>query len=272
MLLTASLATIVAFYRTRPLAGLLMMPYLGWTCFATTLINCSLLYSNPAMLSDAERIVQVGSNLSAHRQLAACLAAGRVQIHKRQTEGIGAILLSQLHTWAAKLLSSCWHPATDCTCIQVGETYPGQSHLLTAILGALMVDGAKVQACPSAMQIKPQQPTLKNRRNATCPEYLSEFAKDVTPASDQPPAGLLKSVKVAPQWDQQHQGADKVSLCSSAAARPAGSLSALPFLPTARPFQVVKQPLASDSSSSKQQNVMHEVRYVGSEAEERFES
>lgn len=64
VLLIASLATIIAFYRTRPLAGLLMMPYLGWTCFATTLINCSLLYSNPAMLSDAERIVQVRSALS----------------------------------------------------------------------------------------------------------------------------------------------------------------------------------------------------------------
>lgn len=84
------------------------------------------------------------------------------------------------------------------------------------------------------MQIKPQQPTLKNRRNATCPEYLSEFAKDVTPASGQPPAGLLKSVNVAPQWEQQQDGAETVRLCSSAAACHAESLSALPFLLTAR--------------------------------------
>ena len=100
MLLTASLATIIAFYRTRPLAGLLMMPYLGWTCFATTLINCSLLYSNPAMLSDAERIVQVRSNLHVQWQLAACphsLAAGRMQIYKCWTEGLGPSFLSQLH-------------------------------------------------------------------------------------------------------------------------------------------------------------------------------
>ena len=89
------------------------------------------------------------------------------------------------------------------------------SHELTATFGVLVVRCAKVQGCPSIMQIKPQQPTLKSRRNATCPEYLSEFAKEVTTASNQPPAGLLKSVNVAPQWEQQQQAAEKVCLCSS---------------------------------------------------------
>ena len=77
------------------------------------------------------------------------------------------------------------------------------------------------------MQIKPQQPTLKNRRNATCPEYLSEFAKEVTPASGQPPAGLLRSVNAAPQWEQQQRGAENVSFGSSAAACHAGYLSCI---------------------------------------------
>ena len=111
--------------------------------------------------------------------------------------------------------------------------YHVRSHELTGTYGVLVVRCAKVQGCPSTMQIKPQQPTLKSRRNATCPEYLSEFAKEVTPASNKPPAGLLKSVNVAPQWEQQ-QAAEKVWLCSSGCACPAGSLPASPFLQTAR--------------------------------------
>lgn len=36
-----------------------MLPYLGWTCFATTLINCSLWDSNPAVVQSAHNVAQV---------------------------------------------------------------------------------------------------------------------------------------------------------------------------------------------------------------------
>lgn len=41
--------TVVLFYRLRPLAGLLMLPYLAWVCFAAVL-NYSVWQLNPAML------------------------------------------------------------------------------------------------------------------------------------------------------------------------------------------------------------------------------
>ena len=47
------------FYIASPLAGFLMLPYLGWTCFATTLINCSLFDSNPAVVQSAHKYAQV---------------------------------------------------------------------------------------------------------------------------------------------------------------------------------------------------------------------
>ena len=36
-----------------------MLPYLGWTCFATTLINCSLFDNNPAVVQSAHKYAQV---------------------------------------------------------------------------------------------------------------------------------------------------------------------------------------------------------------------
>ena len=36
-----------------------MLPYLGWTCFATTLINCSLWDNNPAVVQSAHKFAQV---------------------------------------------------------------------------------------------------------------------------------------------------------------------------------------------------------------------
>lgn len=50
LLLTASVAaTVVAFRRVRPLAALLLAPYLGWVAFAT-LLTWSLWRANPAAL------------------------------------------------------------------------------------------------------------------------------------------------------------------------------------------------------------------------------
>ena len=46
VLLLSSLLTIPKFYEVSPAAGLLLLPYLGWTCFASTLINCSFLSGN----------------------------------------------------------------------------------------------------------------------------------------------------------------------------------------------------------------------------------
>ena len=58
-LLGVSLITMGKFYIASPLAGFLMLPYLGWTCFATTLINCSLFDSNPAVVQSAHKYAQV---------------------------------------------------------------------------------------------------------------------------------------------------------------------------------------------------------------------
>lgn len=51
--------TMGKFYAASPAAGFLMLPYLGWTCFATTLINCSLWDSNPAVVQSAHNVAQV---------------------------------------------------------------------------------------------------------------------------------------------------------------------------------------------------------------------
>lgn len=58
-LLGVSLVTMGKFYAASPAAGFLMLPYLGWTCFATTLINCSLWDSNPAVVQSAHKVAQV---------------------------------------------------------------------------------------------------------------------------------------------------------------------------------------------------------------------
>ena len=58
-LLGVSLMTMGKFYAVSPAAGFLMLPYLGWTCFATTLINCSLWDSNPAVVQSAHKVAQV---------------------------------------------------------------------------------------------------------------------------------------------------------------------------------------------------------------------
>ena len=42
------LATLVAFWRVRPLAGLLLVPYLAWVSFATAL-TYALLQNNPVL-------------------------------------------------------------------------------------------------------------------------------------------------------------------------------------------------------------------------------
>lgn len=55
--------TMGRFYVASPAAGFLMLPYLGWTCFATTLINCSLWDSNPAVVKSAHNFAQVKQQL-----------------------------------------------------------------------------------------------------------------------------------------------------------------------------------------------------------------
>ncbi|KAK9818359.1 hypothetical protein WJX72_011272 [[Myrmecia] bisecta] len=65
-LLGISAATIAKFYEVRPMAGLLLLPYLGWTCFATTLINCSVHSRDPRVLRDAQRLVALKRESSVH--------------------------------------------------------------------------------------------------------------------------------------------------------------------------------------------------------------
>lgn len=49
LLLAAIVATIIGFWRVRPLAGALLLPYLAWTSFATAL-TWSLWRANPGIL------------------------------------------------------------------------------------------------------------------------------------------------------------------------------------------------------------------------------
>ena len=42
VLLLAALMAVPRFYEVDAKAGLLLLPYIGWTCFSSTLINCSL--------------------------------------------------------------------------------------------------------------------------------------------------------------------------------------------------------------------------------------
>lgn len=50
LLLALLVATVAAFWRMRPLAGALMLPYLGWVCFATAL-TWSVWRANPVLQS-----------------------------------------------------------------------------------------------------------------------------------------------------------------------------------------------------------------------------
>ena len=45
----AVLATLVLFWRVRPLAGMLLLPYLAWICFASAL-NFAVWRANPGLL------------------------------------------------------------------------------------------------------------------------------------------------------------------------------------------------------------------------------
>ncbi|KAK9864972.1 hypothetical protein WJX84_011314 [Apatococcus fuscideae] len=47
VLLGMSLATFIKFFEVSSLAGLLLLPYLAWSCFASTLINLSISHSEP---------------------------------------------------------------------------------------------------------------------------------------------------------------------------------------------------------------------------------
>lgn len=49
VLLAAIVATTIGFWRVRPLAGIMLVPYLGWTAFATAL-TWSLWRANPGVL------------------------------------------------------------------------------------------------------------------------------------------------------------------------------------------------------------------------------
>lgn len=60
VLLLATLPTIPKFYDVNSLAGLLLLPYLGWTCFASTLINCSILSGNPVVSPSGIRVCHNG--------------------------------------------------------------------------------------------------------------------------------------------------------------------------------------------------------------------
>ena len=55
-MIVISIAAAVLFYRIRPVAGLLMIPYLAWLCFAATL-NWQIMALNP----DAEQLAPGGS-------------------------------------------------------------------------------------------------------------------------------------------------------------------------------------------------------------------
>ena len=71
-----------------------MLPYLGWTCFATTLINCSLWDSNPEVVQSAHDVAQIKPQVKPQTG-ATDLAPGKSVGHKRNntwSAGIGQVM------------------------------------------------------------------------------------------------------------------------------------------------------------------------------------
>lgn len=71
-----------------------MLPYLGWTCFATTLINCSLWDSNPEVVQSAHDVAQIKPQVNPQTG-ATDLAPGKSVGHKRNntwSAGIGQVV------------------------------------------------------------------------------------------------------------------------------------------------------------------------------------
>ena len=82
-LLGVSVITMARFSVASPVAGFLMLPYLGWTCFATTLINCSLLDSNPEVVQSAHKVAQVKPQGKPADEPKPNLASARSSGHRR---------------------------------------------------------------------------------------------------------------------------------------------------------------------------------------------
>lgn len=53
-----SLATFIKFFEVSALAGLLLLPYLAWSCFASTLINLSISHADPQVFPCLSALVQ----------------------------------------------------------------------------------------------------------------------------------------------------------------------------------------------------------------------
>ena len=87
------MVTMAKFSVASPAAGFLMLPYLGWTCFATTLINCSLWDSNPEVVQSAHDVAQVKPQVKPQPD-ANKLAPAKSVGHKRNntwSAGLGQI-------------------------------------------------------------------------------------------------------------------------------------------------------------------------------------
>ena len=87
------MVTMAKFSVASPAAGFLMLPYLGWTCFATTLINCSLWDSNPEVVQSAHDVAQVKPQVKPQPD-AVKLAPAKSVGHKRNntwSAGLGQI-------------------------------------------------------------------------------------------------------------------------------------------------------------------------------------
>lgn len=90
VLVGVSMVTMAKFSVASPVAGFLMLPYLGWTCFATTLINCSLWDSNPEVVQSAHKVAQIKPQVKPQTE-AANLTPAKSVGHKRN------------NTWSAGL-------------------------------------------------------------------------------------------------------------------------------------------------------------------------
>lgn len=90
VLLGVSIVTMAKFSASSPAAGFLMLPYLGWTCFATTLINCSLWDNNPEVVQSAHNVAQIRPQVNPPTEAPGLAPAASVG-HKRN------------NTWSAGL-------------------------------------------------------------------------------------------------------------------------------------------------------------------------
>ena len=164
-----------------------MLPYLGWTCFATTLINCSLLDSNPEVVQSAHKVAQVKPQTKPADEPKPNLASARSSGHRRN------------NTWTSGLTQLTQPAAGDASAFP--GTTGGISYSSRPILGGFPRNGSHDELSSSAYQssqaVFPSHPTYTEQNNS---HSHGQSAVPQQPAQQRP---LLQqaSWSHSPSWE-----------------------------------------------------------------------